>query len=68
MNKLKSTKIKINKKNKDLYKELGLEGIFKQYEEESYTRLTEMIQSYDSKLISPQVFISFMNKIYKRTK
>jgi len=53
---------------KDLYKELKIEELYKQYEEESYQRVSAMIAKVDPNIINPDVFTKFMNRIYKRTK
>jgi len=55
-------------KIKDLYKELKIEELYKQYEEDSYKRISEMISKVDPNVINPDVFTKFMNRIYKRTK
>lgn len=51
---------------KEVYRELDLERVFKEYETESHTRLTEMIHS--QKMLPVDVFIGLLNKIYKRSK
>ncbi|ORX75850.1 farnesyl pyrophosphate synthase [Anaeromyces robustus] len=53
---------------KDLYKELKIEELYKQYEEESYKNISDMISKVDPNVINPDVFTKFMNRIYKRTK
>ncbi|KAF9134488.1 Farnesyl pyrophosphate synthetase [Mortierella sp. GBA39] len=53
---------------KEVYNEIGVEGLFKSYEEESYTRLNALIAKIDHPLLSQDVFTSFMKRIYKRTK
>jgi farnesyl diphosphate synthase len=53
---------------KDIYKELNLETKFKEYEEQSYTKLMAMIDSVDEQLIPKEVFVKFIQKIYKRNK
>ncbi|XP_010538437.1 PREDICTED: farnesyl pyrophosphate synthase 1, mitochondrial isoform X1 [Tarenaya hassleriana] len=54
-------------KVKALYKELDLEGVFKEYESKSYERLTKLIEAHPSKAIQA-VLKSFLAKIYKRQK
>ncbi|CAH2045986.1 unnamed protein product [Thlaspi arvense] len=54
-------------KVKDLYKELDLEGVFKEYESKSYEKLTGVIEAHQSKAIQA-VLKSFLAKIYKRQK
>ncbi|KAG0000298.1 Farnesyl pyrophosphate synthetase [Entomortierella chlamydospora] len=53
---------------KEVYVELGIEGRFKAYEEESYVRINALIEKVDHPLLSQDVFTSFMKRIYKRTK
>ncbi|CAH8388136.1 unnamed protein product [Eruca vesicaria subsp. sativa] len=54
-------------KVKELYKELDLEGVFKEYESKSYEKLTGVIEAHQSKAIQA-VLKSFLAKIYKRQK
>ncbi|RIA84110.1 farnesyl pyrophosphate synthase [Glomus cerebriforme] len=53
---------------KQIYKDLEIEKLYKEYEEQSYIRLNDLILQTDDSLIKRQVFNAFMNKIYKRTK
>ncbi|CAG8469861.1 4086_t:CDS:10 [Funneliformis mosseae] len=53
---------------KQIYKELELEKLYKEYEEQSYKKLNDCISQLDDSLVKRKVFITFMNKIYKRTK
>ncbi|KAI9143288.1 ERG20 farnesyl diphosphate synthase [Paraphysoderma sedebokerense] len=54
---------------KKVYKELKLEQVFEKYEEESHQRIMGLINSIDKSLgVPPEVYISFMKKIYKRNK
>lgn len=55
------------KKVKELYKDLKLSELYCEYEEESYREILTMIEHYDGDL-PKQVFVSFVNKIYKRQK
>lgn len=56
-------------KVKVVFKELELENRFKEYEAESYQRIMKLIDGVDeSKGLKKQVFISFLEKVYKRTK
>jgi farnesyl diphosphate synthase len=56
-------------KVKQLYKDLNVESIYKSYESKSYTELRAMIDQVDESTgVKKQVFIEFMDKIYKRTK
>lgn len=47
-------------------REMKLEDKFKEYEAESYAKLTGMIQ--EQSLVPPAVFTDLLKKIYKRTK
>jgi farnesyl diphosphate synthase len=53
---------------KDLFAELKLEEVYKKYEEESYIRINALIQKIDDTVIPKEMFIDFMNRIYKRNK
>nr|AYV97141.1 trans-prenyltransferase 1 [Haslea ostrearia] len=51
---------------KALYRELGLENVFKAYEEESYVKIQALLQQV--KAMPKEVFEIFLSKIYKRSK
>ena len=52
-----------------MYRDLNIEGIYKDYENKSYTELRVLIDQVDESTgVKKQVFIEFMDKIYKRTK
>ncbi|RUS16961.1 farnesyl pyrophosphate synthase [Endogone sp. FLAS-F59071] len=54
---------------KQTYIELGIEDVYKAYEEKSYTEISALIAKVDESVgIKREVFTTFMNKIYKRTK
>ncbi|KAK3403305.1 farnesyl diohosphate synthase [Sordaria brevicollis] len=54
---------------KQLYDELKLEDLYKQYEEERVGEIRKMIDAIDeSKGLKKQVFEAFLGKIYKRSK
>jgi farnesyl diphosphate synthase len=55
---------------KALYRELKLDAVFEAYEAESYAQLKSMIAETCSKPggVPPQVYLSLLNKIYKRQK
>ncbi|KAG9299600.1 hypothetical protein G9A89_020771 [Geosiphon pyriformis] len=53
---------------KGVYRELNLENLYKEYEEKSYLHINELISKLEESELKPQVFITYMNKIYKRTK
>lgn len=52
---------------KNVYKELDIEGVYRQYEEDSYTKITGLIDSLDLG-VPKTIFYDFVNKIYKRQK
>ena len=52
---------------KALYKEMGLEGVFKQYEEESYKAICAELDALPRSIPRP-VFEILLKKIYKRSK
>ncbi|XP_067878687.1 farnesyl pyrophosphate synthase isoform X2 [Heterodontus francisci] len=54
-------------KVKALYDELDMRGIYGQYEDESYQRLTGLINKHCTAL-PREVFLAFAQKIYKRQK
>ena len=52
---------------KGIYRDLDLEGVFKAYEEESYTRLSAMIDDFSGgDRVPKDVFRQMLAKIYKR--
>ncbi|KAG0007080.1 Farnesyl pyrophosphate synthetase [Modicella reniformis] len=53
---------------KNVFNEIGVEGLFKTYEEDSYSRINALIAEVDHPLLSQDVFHTFMKRIYKRTK
>jgi farnesyl diphosphate synthase len=53
-------------KVKQVFKELDIEGIYHAYENESYQRISELIKAVDEALLPQQMFVDFMNRIYKR--
>lgn len=53
-------------KVKQLYRDLGLVQHFEQYEEDSYQKIQNMLQSVS--LMPKEVFELFLHKIYKRSK
>eukprot|EP00731_Ephydatia_muelleri_P025482 Em0017g565a len=50
---------------KEVYKQLNMEKVFRDYEEESYQKLMKQIESASSSLPSG-MFVDFANRIYKR--
>lgn len=52
-----------------MYLDLNIEQIYKDYENKSHAELTALINQVDESTgVKKQVFIEFMDKIYKRTK
>ena len=58
---------KDSSKVKKLYHELNLKQVFKDYEEESYKNIVELI-SQKSGNLPEGLFLEFVEKIYKRNK
>ena len=56
-----------SEKVKVLYHELQLKKLYEEYEEESYTRILELI-SQKSANLPKEKFLEFVKKIYKRDK
>ena len=56
-----------SEKVKVLYHELQLKKLYEEYEEESYTRILELI-SQKSTNLPKGMFLEFVKKIYKRDK
>ncbi|KAK4851584.1 hypothetical protein QYF36_016532 [Acer negundo] len=54
-------------KVKELYNALNLQGVFAQFESESYEKLVKSIEAHPSKAVQA-VLKSFLGKIYKRQK
>ncbi|CAA2994264.1 farnesyl pyrophosphate synthase 1 [Olea europaea subsp. europaea] len=54
-------------KVKALYNDIDLEGVFLEYENKSYERITSSIEAHSSKAVQA-VLKSFLGKIYKRQK
>ncbi|CAG8646664.1 13808_t:CDS:2, partial [Racocetra fulgida] len=53
---------------KQIYKDLNIEGVYREYEENSYVYLTGLISQLDENIIKKDIFLEYMKKIYKRTK
>ncbi|KAF9358990.1 Farnesyl pyrophosphate synthetase [Mortierella sp. NVP85] len=53
---------------KAVYVEIGVEPLFKAYEEESFNRINALIAKVNHPLLKQDVFHTFMKRIYKRTK
>lgn len=53
---------------KSVYREIGLERVYREYEEASYQRVMGLIQQVDERVLPREMFVTFMNRIYKREK
>lgn len=55
---------------KAIYRDLDIQGKFNQYEKESYERLNALIDEAGAKdaNLKPEIFRSFLAKVYKRSK
>lgn len=51
---------------KGVFREIDVESMFKQYEQESYERLSALISR--QKVLPKEVFTALLEKIYKRQK
>ena len=52
---------------KDVYRELNLEQVYRDYEERSYSSLMDVIEKEASAAKLPKaLFVDFANRIYKR--
>lgn len=45
-----------------------MEQVYRRYEDESYKRITLLIQNLDDTIIPRKMFVDFMDRIYKRNK
>jgi len=54
-------------KVKDLYKTMGLQEVYTEYEEQSYKDLSQLIEKLSGNL-PKEMFTAFAQKIYKRQK
>lgn len=53
---------------KQLYRDIGVESIYRQYEEQSYAQIQKSISQVDDAVVPRQVYLQFASKIYKRQK
>ena len=51
---------------KHIYKDLDIERVYHEYEEESYQRISSMIKEIQHEKLPQEMFVKFMNRIYKR--
>ncbi|KAJ3034093.1 Farnesyl pyrophosphate synthetase [Rhizophlyctis rosea] len=51
---------------KKVYIDLNVEEVYRKYEEDSYTRISTLIEKVDDSLLPREMFVTFMNRIYKR--
>ena len=57
--------VKVNQV-KAIYKDLNIEKVYHDYEEASYKRISQMIEALEHPSLSKEMFVVFMNRIYKR--
>ena len=53
---------------KKLYRDLDLESVYRQYEEQSFKEISNMIEQVDESVMPKAVFMDFAKRIYKRQK
>ncbi|KAI8928307.1 isoprenoid synthase domain-containing protein [Entophlyctis helioformis] len=51
---------------KGIYKDLEIERVYREYEEESFNRISALIEKVDESLLPRDMFVTFMKRIYKR--
>lgn len=57
------------KRVKAIYRDLGLEKVYRDYEEKSYQEITQLIEQLSrSHNIPPKIFESYLGKLYRRNK
>ena len=47
---------------KSVYMNLKLEDVYRKYEEESYSRISQLIEKVDDSILPKQMFYDFMNR------
>lgn len=47
---------------KSLYLDLNLEALYQKYEEDSYSRISKLIEELDDSVLPKQMFYDFMNR------
>lgn len=55
-------------KVKDLYRALDLQSVYRNYEEESFTAICDLINSHEKSGLPKELFFALVMKIYKREK
>ena len=50
------------KKIKSVYLDLKLEELYKKYEEDSYARISQLIEEIDNSVLPKEMFYDFMNR------
>ncbi|PIA18319.1 terpenoid synthase [Coemansia reversa NRRL 1564] len=53
---------------KQIYRDLDIEGVYKEYEDKTIAELQDKINKVDESLVPREVFTAFLNKVAKRTK
>ncbi|KAI9208198.1 isoprenoid synthase domain-containing protein [Polychytrium aggregatum] len=51
---------------KGIYTDLSIKEIYGRYEEDSYKRISALIEQIDESQLPREMFVNFMNRIYKR--
>ncbi|KAI9088809.1 isoprenoid synthase domain-containing protein [Phlyctochytrium arcticum] len=51
---------------KDVYAQLKIDDVYHAYEQESHGRISKLIEQVDEALLPREMFVQFMNRIYKR--
>ncbi|KAJ3289077.1 Farnesyl pyrophosphate synthetase [Rhizoclosmatium sp. JEL0117] len=50
---------------KQVYAELDLEGLYRNYEEESHAKVMKLIEEIDEKVLPRDMFVTFVKRVYK---
>ena len=56
---------KVNKV-KQVFNELNIEKVYQDYEEQSYTRIQQLVLKVNDDILPRKMFLDFMDRIYKR--
>ena len=51
---------------KQVFSELQIERVYQDYEDQSYVRIKDLIMQVDNEVLPQQMFLDFMDRIYKR--
>ena len=55
-------------KVKEIYSELKIEQLYKDYEISSFDKIQTLINGLEQTILPNELFVTFINRIYKRTK